>query len=664
MVARFVGDFRSVDREWVQELDLGDRLELLDYLPHRRALELQRDSEANLLLLPEAAGRGKVVPSGKIFEYLAAERPILAAVPTDGAAAQLVRETGAGVVVAPDDEDGLREALRRPARALAGRAAGERLPERGAAAPALAHDPRRGAGRAALEPRVTRESRLVPFFFLAAVFTCTFAKVQWSAGGNLFLADLTAGGFLLFYGLDRLGRGGRPAPRTAAVLLVFLAAFLLVYLIGFFNLETGQALDQFVKGLTKWLLHFGFLIVGVVYLARKSLAFYWRTLAWFLGGIAVNGAYGILQLLAAQAGHNLDSVVLEPLTHGASQINIYGAVNGSSVYRPNALTGDPNHLAIELLLPILILSPIYLRLERGHRLRTPLAVLIAFLLLVELATLSRSGLLGLVRRGDRAADPVPAPALLAARAAAARPGRAAGRVRALPAAALLQRRDPLADPDRRQLDERAPRRLRLHPAGAAPASALRARLQQLLGLLRVRHRQDELGAALVLRDADRRGRARRDGAVRGLPLVAVRAASAWPGGSAQALAAAGDPLAARLRPLAWGMTAALVGTLASNAFYLTIPFLYFYVFVMLVLATPAVFSRAMKVVVLTTSYPRYEGDPAGNFVADAVEQLRERGRRGRGRLAGVVPPLRDRVRLGRDGEPASARRGSWRSCRR
>jgi glycosyltransferase involved in cell wall biosynthesis len=111
VVARFVGDFRSVDREWVEGLGLGDRLELLDYLPHRRALELQRDSEANLLLLPDAAGRGKVVPSGKIFEYLAAERPILAAVPTDGAAAKLVRETGAGVVVAPDDEQAIREAL-------------------------------------------------------------------------------------------------------------------------------------------------------------------------------------------------------------------------------------------------------------------------------------------------------------------------------------------------------------------------------------------------------------------------------------------------------------------------------------------------------------------------------------------------------------------------
>ncbi|MGB2875098.1 MAG: glycosyltransferase family 4 protein [Gaiellaceae bacterium] len=111
VVARFAGDFRAADRDWVRNLDLGDRLELLPYLPHHRALELQRDSEANLLLLPEAAGRGRVVPSGKIFEYLAAERPILAAVPPDGAAAELVRETGAGIVVAPDDERGLREAL-------------------------------------------------------------------------------------------------------------------------------------------------------------------------------------------------------------------------------------------------------------------------------------------------------------------------------------------------------------------------------------------------------------------------------------------------------------------------------------------------------------------------------------------------------------------------
>jgi glycosyltransferase involved in cell wall biosynthesis len=46
-----------------------------------------------------------------VFEYLAAERPILAVVPPDGAAAELLRETGAGIVVAPDDIDGMRAAL-------------------------------------------------------------------------------------------------------------------------------------------------------------------------------------------------------------------------------------------------------------------------------------------------------------------------------------------------------------------------------------------------------------------------------------------------------------------------------------------------------------------------------------------------------------------------
>jgi glycosyltransferase involved in cell wall biosynthesis len=112
VVARFVGDFRESDREWAKALGLGGRIELVPYVSRRRALELQRDSEALLLLIPEAAGRGKGVLSGKVFEYLAAERPILAAVPPEGAAAALIRETDAGIVAAPDDVAGLRDALR------------------------------------------------------------------------------------------------------------------------------------------------------------------------------------------------------------------------------------------------------------------------------------------------------------------------------------------------------------------------------------------------------------------------------------------------------------------------------------------------------------------------------------------------------------------------
>jgi len=109
--ARFVGDFRASDREWAETLGLGDRLELHPYVPRRESLALQRDSDALLLLIPDAGGRGKGVLSGKVFEYLAAERPILAAVPPDGEAAGLIRETGAGVVAAPDDVTALTAAL-------------------------------------------------------------------------------------------------------------------------------------------------------------------------------------------------------------------------------------------------------------------------------------------------------------------------------------------------------------------------------------------------------------------------------------------------------------------------------------------------------------------------------------------------------------------------
>jgi glycosyltransferase involved in cell wall biosynthesis len=111
VVVRFVGDFRSADREFAESLGIGDRIELIPYVPRRESLRLQRDSDALLLLIPEAGGRGKGVLSGKVFEYLAAERPILAAVPPDGEAARLVFATGAGVVAPPDDVAALREAL-------------------------------------------------------------------------------------------------------------------------------------------------------------------------------------------------------------------------------------------------------------------------------------------------------------------------------------------------------------------------------------------------------------------------------------------------------------------------------------------------------------------------------------------------------------------------
>ena len=111
VTVRFLGDFRPGDREFMESLGRADRIELSEHVPRRESLRLQRDSDALLLLIPDAGGRGRGVLSGKVFEYLAAERPVLAVVPPDGAAAQLVRDTGAGVVAAPEDVDGIRAAL-------------------------------------------------------------------------------------------------------------------------------------------------------------------------------------------------------------------------------------------------------------------------------------------------------------------------------------------------------------------------------------------------------------------------------------------------------------------------------------------------------------------------------------------------------------------------
>ena len=115
--------------------------------------------------------------------------------------------------------------------------------------------------------------------------------------------------------------------------------------------------------MVKFVLHFLFLAASVTYLVQRGTRFYWRALGWFAAGFVANGVYGVLQLLSAKAGHNLDQTVLSPLTGGASSINIYGSVGGSSVYRPNALTGDPNHLGIMLTVPLLMLLPVYLRLR-------------------------------------------------------------------------------------------------------------------------------------------------------------------------------------------------------------------------------------------------------------------------------------------------------------
>jgi O-antigen ligase len=451
--------------------------------------------------------------------------------------------------------------------------------------------------------------RLTRFFFLATIFSVTFEKVHWNVAGQVSLADLLAIGFIVSFTANRIARSDRRLPRTSFVAIAFLIAFLVVYLVGYFNIETAVAAAQFGKGMTKFVIHFLFLIMGVAYLARGARAFYWQALGVFTAGMVFNAAYGLVELLAARSGMDIDKALLSPLTGGASSINIYGAVNGANIYRPNALTGDPNHLGVMLVIPLISLLPVYLRLERGNRLRTPLAITLAFLFLVELTTLSRSGLLGLIV--GLLVLALPYHRLFVTRAFLV----PLGGVCVLLAIVILSRLSYF---------ERVIRS-RTHTGGQASAAhfdvysfvpdILYSNPLFGLGLNNFSVYYESVTGktnwgphsfyvALIVETG-----------LVGTALfgvfVAYLFARLWAArGVGHALARQGDRAASRVIPLAWGMIAALAGTLASNLFYLTMSFYYVYVFAVLCLALPVVFGRGLRAARAPVPTPRPQPVPA------------------------------------------------------
>ena len=288
VTVRFLGDFRPGDREFMESLGLADRVELIEHVPRRESLRLQRDSDALLLLIPEAGGRGRGVLSGKVFEYLAAERPCSRSSRPTARPRSSCATPAPAIVAAPEDVDGDPRRARRAARAVARGQARRHAALAGVARQAVARDARRGAGRAAGGARVSavvgsrsRARSRARASRAAAARDALLRHVREGAleprAATLGVADVLTVLFLLAFALTSRG----PVPRTTAIVLAFFAAFLLVYLLGFFNIETKQGLDQFTKGMVKFVLHFLFLAASVSYLVQRGRRFYWRSLGWF-----------------------------------------------------------------------------------------------------------------------------------------------------------------------------------------------------------------------------------------------------------------------------------------------------------------------------------------------------------------------------------------------
>jgi hypothetical protein len=442
--------------------------------------------------------------------------------------------------------------------------------------------------RALAVPRV--RERIVAGLFFASVFVATFEKVHWNFGGQLGINDIVTVLFLIAY----VATERRPLPRTSAIVLGFFAAFALVYLAGFWNIDTQQGLTQFEKGMTKFVIHWAFIVAAVGYLAQRGERFFWRAFGWFTVGFIANAVYGILELGAALAGRNLDNLILVPLTGGASRISVFGQIGGNNIYRVNALTGDPNHFGVMLIVPLLALTPVYLRLPRTHRLKWPLAIALAFLLLVDISTFSRSGGVGLLAGALLLV--VPYRRFFRTKQFLYPLG---GLVLVLLVALYLRTHffttfigQRLSTNGKSTSAHFAVYNfigqiLHLHPLLGLGENNFAVYYEFVTG--KANFGAHSYWVSVIV-----------ESGLLGLLVwivflryvfVRLRAARLL----GRLLGRLGDPNGAQVRPLAYGLTAALVGTIAANFFYLTMQFYYFYALLAFALALPVVFgSRARE----------------------------------------------------------------------
>ncbi len=96
--------------ESIKSYGLEENLELLGYVSHEEALQLQRKAQV-LLLIEINSEETKAIIPGKVFEYLAARRPILAIGPENADFFQLVLSTASGSCFTYQEEEALKKQL-------------------------------------------------------------------------------------------------------------------------------------------------------------------------------------------------------------------------------------------------------------------------------------------------------------------------------------------------------------------------------------------------------------------------------------------------------------------------------------------------------------------------------------------------------------------------
>jgi glycosyltransferase involved in cell wall biosynthesis len=107
---KFVGRIDQSVLASIRSYNLESYLIKIDFLPHKEVLRLQKQSQVLLLLINQTHNAQGIL-TGKFFEYLAAERPILAIGPTEGDVANILNTSKAGTIIDFNDYNGLKKTL-------------------------------------------------------------------------------------------------------------------------------------------------------------------------------------------------------------------------------------------------------------------------------------------------------------------------------------------------------------------------------------------------------------------------------------------------------------------------------------------------------------------------------------------------------------------------
>jgi len=105
-----VGEGNVKDQIAAKALEFGlNNIRFLPFQPRERLSEVQATADVSLVTL--IPGRGKTSVPSKVLGYMAAARPVVAAVDKDCDTAELIRKAECGLVVPPAQEEALSEAI-------------------------------------------------------------------------------------------------------------------------------------------------------------------------------------------------------------------------------------------------------------------------------------------------------------------------------------------------------------------------------------------------------------------------------------------------------------------------------------------------------------------------------------------------------------------------